>query len=218
MSVYQGSPTEAERIGAESLVWKKVMRAVSYNLRVAMPGIIRTFDADTQMCTVDLTINDKFRINNKWVDVKIPTLQDVLLMLPGDDTWMITFPDLVGSECLVIAADMCMSAWWNTGDISNQEVDRRHDYSDPFAILRPRSRVKAIQNYSTDEMQLRNVDGSVVIGLSGDTVNITAPTVNVTGSETVHISGNSTTNIDGRDFLLHEHTGGTIAGNTGPVI
>jgi hypothetical protein len=166
MGVYQGSPTIDERIGAETLVIKKALRNAVYDLRVAMPGIIRTFDPVTQFCTIDLTVADKQYINNAWEDVVIPTLQDVQLLLPGDANWAITFPSPVGAECLVIAADFCINAWATTGQIpSNQELDRRHDYSDPFAILAPRSIPKAIPNYSMSQMQLRSMDGVTAISL-----------------------------------------------------
>lgn len=185
--VFQGSPTEAERIAAQSLIWRKAMRYMAYDMRVAMPGIIRSFDAATQLCTVDLTINDKLFINNQWEDTKIPTLQDVLLMLPGDSNWAITFPNVVGSECLVIMADMCINAWWATGNISNQETDRRHDFSDPFAILRPCSQPQAISDYSTTKMQLRSRDGDTTIDLEPDAITVQATDITLDGA--LHISG-----------------------------
>lgn len=183
MSTYQGSPTIDQRIGAETLVIKKAIRNAVYDLRVALPGIIRSFDPITQYCTVDITIADKQLRNNAWVDVVIPTLQDVLLVLPGDRNWCITFPDLVGSECLVMVADMCINAWATTGQVpSNQEVDRRHDFSDVFAVLAPRSLPKAIPNYSTTQMQIRSMDGATVISLDENSTTVTATNVNIDGA------------------------------------
>lgn len=180
-SIFQGNPTEDERIAAETLVIKKAVRGAVYDLRVGMPGIIRSFKATTGLCTVDITINDKMFINNQWVDVVIPTLQDVVLCLPGDTDWAITFPNIVGCECYVMVADMCVNAWVSSGKISNQEVDRRHDFSDVFAVLRPRSVPNAIVDYSTTQMQIRNADASTVISLDDTAIVLKATGIEIEG-------------------------------------
>lgn len=181
--IYQGSASQAVRVADEVTVFRAAMRALAYDLRVAMPGVIRDFDPTTMRCAVELTVNDKMLLRNKWVDIKIPIIPDVLLTLPGDENWVLTFPNVVGSSCLVIFADMCINAWASTGQVpSNQEVDRRHDFSDGFAILRPFSKPEAVPNYSTTQVQLRSRDGNTTISLDEQSVELSATNVSLDGS------------------------------------
>ena len=207
--IYQGSPTLTERIAAETDVFRAVARGVSYDLRVAMPGIIQTFDPATQLCTVQIAVADKLFLNNQWTDVTIPTLQDVVLLLPGDTDWCVTFPSPVGSECLVVLTDFCINSWLaNGGTLNTQECDRRHDYSDAFAILAPRSRPKAIPNYSTTQMQIRAIDSDTVISLDEDNAIVKATKVTLQG--VLNLAGSSPSATSGDPtFALPVEINGT---------
>lgn len=141
------------------------MKRLAYQLRCGLPGIITAFDATTQLCTVQLTITENIKSNGGTVPTPIPQLEDVLLMLPGDAGWCVTFPSLIGSECYVCFADMCINAWWELSGVQNQQVTRRHDLSDGFAILAPRSKNKAIPSYSTTSLEIRSMDDNTKISM-----------------------------------------------------
>jgi hypothetical protein len=172
---FVGTLTIAERLANENVLWKSICKRVAYTLRVSLPGIITAFNSVTQMCSVQLTLTENTIINEIIQATKIPVLDDVLLMLPGDSNWCITYPSLVGSECLVLFADMCVSAWSTNGGIQNQEVTRRHSLSDGFAILAPRSQPNKIPNYSTTAMEIRSMDGTVKLSFTEAGIAITSP-------------------------------------------
>jgi hypothetical protein len=217
-------------------------------LRCAMPGIVMSFDSEKQTCVVQPAIQEMVLLappattqnpnpgttQNIPTSVTIKPLQDVPIMMMRVMGWSMTFPITEGTECLLIFADSCIDGWWQNSGVNPQYDRRRHDLSDAFALFGPWSQPNNIPNYSTNSVQIRNDDQSVVIELANGEITVKAPTVNVqsttaniegdtvnvTGNNTVNISGNGTTHIDGKDFLLHTHTGGTImpGGVTGPVI
>jgi hypothetical protein len=172
--------------GDESRPIKYATDNLNQSLRVAIPGIIKTFNpqeatAEIQPTIMEPTIGDKGATGFE----QLPLLVDVPVIFPCGGGTRITWPVEPGDECLVVFADMCIDSWWQSGGIEVQPDIRRHDLSDGFAILAPFSQPKMVGNpIKTDRLEIKTNKG----------VDITSPgTVNVTGSTTVNI--NSTGNI-----------------------
>jgi hypothetical protein len=171
-----GSPSVAERTSQQSLVFKTLAKRIASTLRCGLPGIITDFNPATQYAKVLLAITENLlKATGLVLPTPIPVLEDVLVILPGDANWCLTFPSLVNSECYVCFADMCINEWSTHGFqknvngnwvARNQEVQRRHDLSDGFAILAPRSQKTVIPNYSTTKVELRSMDNATKITLS----------------------------------------------------
>lgn len=182
---FVGTPTVPERIADPNLLWKSICKRVAYTLRVGLPGKIVAFDSVKQYAVVRLMITENVIINEVIQAMPIPDLADILVMFPGDSDWCITFPSLIGAECLVMFADMCISAWATNGPSKdtngnptqpqNQEATRRHSLSDGFAVLCPRSQPNKIPDYSTSAMEIRSIDNTVKIALSAAGIALTAP-------------------------------------------
>lgn len=163
-------------------------RAAAIKTRVAIPGIIQSFDAAEQTVTVQPALREKMLVDGdeSWVD--IPLLVDVPIVLPRAGGYALTLPIKPGDECLVVFGDMCMDAWWQSGGVQNQVECRRHDLSDGFAVLGCWSQPRVIPNYSTSTAQLRSDDGGAYVEISGNNINIVAGgTVNIRGG-TVRIN------------------------------
>lgn len=177
-------------------------RAASIDLRVAVPGIVQAFNAEEQTVTVQVAIREKLcdeEGNEVWTD--IPLLVDVPIVVPRAGGYVLTLPVQQGDECLVVFADSCIDAWWQSGGVQNQIDCRRHDLSDGFAILGCWSQPKVVPAYSTNSVQIRNESGSASLEIKGDVINIKASAVNITG----------TTTIEGIPWMGHKH-GGVKAG------
>lgn len=148
---------------------------IKNNLRVACPGIIESFDLETQTATVRLAINERLvASDNERSHAEIPPLLDVPIALPRAGGYALTMPIKIGDECLVIFADMCIDAWFANGGVQNQTERRRHDLSDGICIPGIWSQPSKIANYSGDSCQLRTDSGDSYIELKGGTVNIVA--------------------------------------------
>lgn len=158
------------------------IRTQNIGLRVACPGIIRSFDPDEQTVTVQPAIREK-RIDPEGTEtwVEIPELLDVPVVFPRAGGYCLTLPVRAGDECLVVFGDSCMDAWWQSGGVQNQIDCRRHDLSDGYAILGPWSQPRRVPGYSTNTAQLRNDSGSAYVEIAGSTINIVGSTINIKG-------------------------------------
>ncbi|NFI47873.1 hypothetical protein FDA77_18805 [Clostridium botulinum] len=155
------------------------------NLRVACPGIIQSFDPESQTVTVQLALREHIYngYDKQWV--KLPLLLDVPIIIPRASNYVLTMPIKKDDECLVIFADMCIDAWYSYGGIQNQIEKRRHDLSDGFAILGAWSQPNKIEDYSTDSCELRTLDNKTNISIKPNEININAKTVKINGKEIV---------------------------------
>ncbi len=214
---------------------------IAQSLRVALPAIVQSFHPGPPAKVSVLVATEEFfeqneggagKISLKKKSVQLPVLEDVPVMMPTGGGWSFTFPIRPGDECLLIFADTPLDVWFQNGGLGNRPISqRRHSLSDAVAWFGMRSTPRALSGYSTTSAQIRNDAQTVVVDLSDDHVNITAPNVNVTcsGAANVQAGGNvtvqgnqvtigSATKIDGKTFLSHTHTGVLSGGaTTGPV-
>lgn len=141
-----------ERIGDETEQQRRSLENTLANARMAMPGEIVDFDSEKQTATVQPALKE--RIHGEWE--QLPQLPDVPVVFPRAGGYCLTFPVKEGDECLIIFSDMCIDSWWQSGGIQTQLEMRRHDLSDAIAVLGITSVPKAVKNYSTTSVQLRN--------------------------------------------------------------
>jgi len=183
--------------------YRRLSDKIKNDIRVAMPGIIQSFDPAEQTVTVQPAIRERIRDKDGNLShVNLPLLVDVPVHWPRAGGLVLTFPIQPGDECLLIFGDMCMDAHWSNGGIQNQAEKRRHDLSDAYALVGLTSQHAPIANYSTTAAELRTESGAVKISVS-------ASGVNITGGLT----------IDGVVFGSHEHGGVMTGGGKtgGPV-
>jgi len=167
------SITISERIKSQQEIYSKIIDSIKSNIRVAIPGIIQSFDSQEQTVVVQPSIREKIidiDLNESWV--QLPLLLDVPIILPRAGGYCITFPINSGDECLVVFADMCIDAWFSNGNIQNQIEKRRHDLSDAFAILGTWSQPRTVANYATDALQIRNEDKTSYIEMKNNNINL----------------------------------------------
>lgn len=155
-------------------------RARAIDLRVAVPGIIESFNASEQTVSVRPAICEKICDedgNEEWL--QLPLLVDVPIVIPRAGGYALTLPIAPGDECLVVFGDACMDAWWQSGGVQNQIDCRRHDLSDGFAIIGVWSQPRVLPAYSTGSARLTNDAGSAYVEIAGSTINIVGGTVNI---------------------------------------
>lgn len=165
----------SQGIGERQADQGEMLRRMSDNLngqlRVALPGIIQSFDATAQTVTVNCAIRERIAGPDKSIqNIQIPTLLDVPIVLPRAGGFVITFPIKAGDECLVVFSDLCIDAWFSNGGIQNPIEYRRHDFSDAFAILGTWSQPRKVSSYSTSNLEIKaeDVDASIKITPAGD--------------------------------------------------
>lgn len=147
--------TLSQRFGSEETTLNLLRNKINDTLRVAIPGIIKSFNYLEQTATIQPTIMEKIKdIEGRIIDIKLPELLDVPIVFPRSGGYSLTLPIKPGDECLVIFSDMCIDAWWASGGVQQQEEIRRHDLSDAFAIIGIWSQVKKVPSYSSTKAKL----------------------------------------------------------------
>jgi hypothetical protein len=161
-------------------LYRVAAEAQALGLWVALPGYISQINNVASQQTVD--VQPTLQGVNYDKDLKgsfanMPELLDVPLVLPGGGGYVATFPFKIGDECLVVFGSRNIDSWWQSSGIQAPMDQRFHDLSDGFAIVGPRSKPKAITNYSLNTMQLRSLDGSVYLELDqpNGRINLVAP-------------------------------------------
>lgn len=225
----------AARLGDPLAQWTEALTALGSSLRVALAGVVVSFDAVKQTVVVRPALTEKTVCGGVPQTIVLKNLEDVPIVIPRGGPYSLTLPIQPGDECTVIFSDVDMGAWWEAGaaeKAQNQISERRHTLADGFAVMGCWSQPRRLANYSTTSAQLRTEDGTVVIDIAPSKITVTAPTVEVHASSTasvqaptVNVAGSSAVNItgghcsiDGKNFLTHTHLGvATGGGTSGPV-
>ncbi|BEM86838.1 hypothetical protein SME46J_13080 [Serratia marcescens] len=170
--------TNNERQDSPELVLKAVADSLSTSLRVAMPGIILSFDAGAVTATIQPAVKSSVRqADGTLSSVALPLLVDVPVMFPRGGGVTLTFPVTAGDECLVVFADRCIDYWWQNGGVQEPVDQRQHHLADAFAMVGPQSQAKKISGISTSAAQFRSDDGSTYLEIDPATkkMKIVAP-------------------------------------------
>ncbi|HHT2143114.1 TPA: Gp138 family membrane-puncturing spike protein [Klebsiella michiganensis] len=188
--------SDKTRSGALAEVLASERKTLNEQMRVALPGIIQSFDPDAVTAVVQPAIRYIERDNDGNTSTQdYPLLVDVPVVFPRGGGCTLTFPVKEGDECLVIFADRCIDFWWQSGGIQEPVDGRMHDLSDAFCIVGPQSQAKKISGISTTSAQLRTDDGSAFIEVSagGDITATTAGNATINAPEII-LNGNVTIN------------------------
>ncbi|WP_174847522.1 Gp138 family membrane-puncturing spike protein [Yersinia artesiana] len=156
---------------AETL--RTLQSSVSSQLRVSMPGIVQSFDADSVTCDIQIGIKGE----SGGESTNLSVLTSVPVVFPRGGGVTMTFPIKAGDECLLVFGDRCIDFWHQSGDIQETVDERQHDLSDAFAIIGPQSQAKKISGISTSAAQFRSDDGSTYFEIDPTTqkIKIVAP-------------------------------------------
>lgn len=192
--------TVDERTSGTAETMAAAMERVGFDMRVAIPGIIQSWDKATQTVTVQPAIREKVANAGSENEMAIPLLVDVPVIMPRAGGYSLVFAPQAGDECLVVFGDSCIDGWWQSGGVQSQVESRRHDLSDGFAILGcwSQPRMPAIPDSGC---RLQNDTGTAGVYINGGTVNIFGSVL-----------------INGSPYASHKHTGVEIgSGTTGGV-
>lgn len=142
-------------------------------IKVAMPGIIQSFDPKSVTAVVQPAIRCIQRGNDGVIYTSdYPMLVDVPVVFPTAGGVTLTFPVNPGDECELKFQDRCIDFFWQSGGVQEPVDVRIHDLSDATCTVGQISQPNRIKNVSTTSAQLRTVDGSTYIDLNPSTKKI----------------------------------------------
>lgn len=202
-------PTESD--AQESIIARMLAQAC-----FAIPGIIEEFNAKTQIAKVYPAIKRKTINGDSVKYVKMPVILNVPVVVPFAQTvgLLITLPIKKKDEGLIIFADRMIDEFVEKGECQPPECcgadnkttePRAHSLTDAIFVPGIISKPKAVPNWSTEAIEIRNRDRTCFFSMNKN-CNITIQTtgntstycknaeVNATGA--VDISGRGGVNIN----------------------
>ena len=204
------------------------------DLHTCLPGIIASFDPDTQTASVQPAIK---RIFTEKGAVNLPLCVDVPVQFPGGGDFFLTFPVKPGDECMLHFSERCIDFWHANGGVQLPGEYRLHDLSDAVATVGINSQPRKIPVFNATDTELRsragdiritvkpsgtieavNPEGSHVLGADGS-MTINAPAGTTINSPQIVLNGNVTyignmTGQAGNGGTGNASTPGTITAET----
>ena len=166
-----------ERQSDQTERMRSAIEAAMFDLHVACPGIVESFDPNKKTVTVRPAI--KVYVGDpegKMKSEELPLLVDVPVVFPSGGGFTLTFPIKKGDDCLVVFGDSCMDAWWQNGGVQEPVEFRQHDLSDSFAIFAPLNQTHQVPDISVNSVQLRNDSGESFLEIDeGGNITIATP-------------------------------------------
>lgn len=128
-----------------------IRESTGLRVNTAVPAIVQAFDPARQTAVLRPAIRRRMRTKSGYEEVEYPELHDVPVCFLGGGSYALTFPVQPGDEALVIFADVCIDAWFQSGGVQGQISLRNHDLSDGFAIVGFRSQPKMLPQINTEK-------------------------------------------------------------------
>ena len=206
--------------------WKR-----AFQINTSIPAIIDEFDPLTQRVAATPAIRAKF-VNsaNEVSYIDYPKITNIPLAITKSAGLKITYPIEIGQNCTLIFSQRSIDNFIIEGGIQDpfdgpnpkKTQIRCMDLTDAMCFPGVITSKETIEDYATDAIEIRSADnttkvsvkenslkllqGNASMELTGDNINMTAATINITGTTAVNIESPSTT-IDEKTFLEHVHSG-----------
>lgn len=158
------------------------------DLHTCLPGIIASFDPDTQTASVQPAIK---RIFTEKGAVNLPLCVDVPVQFPGGGDFFLTFPVKPGDECMLHFSERCIDFWHANGGVQLPGEYRLHDLSDAMATVGINSQPRKIPAFNAADTELRSRAGDIRITVKPSG---TIESVNPAGSHVLGADGSMTIN------------------------
>lgn len=172
------------------------------DLHTAMPGIVESFDAATQLASVQPAVRRVF-ITRDSTNIEIltpsdlPILINVPVIFPRGGGFSMTFPVKKGDECLLVFCERSIDNWHATGKVKIPGARRFHDLSDATAFVGLSSIPNKVPNYDDTNLQIKKDDDSVSITLNAD------GSLDIHTDSDTNIDSSADVNVDCVDAVLN---------------
>lgn len=163
-----------ERFNDYIVAMRAMMDGRLANVWTALPGVVVSYDAEKQTCTVQPTIQGQQQSpQGEWTNFTYAPCQMCPVIFGSGGGYTVTFPIAAGDEGLLVFSSRCIDAWWQSGGVQPQADLRMHDPSDGFFIPGARSQANKLENVKTDAVQVRSQDGHTYVEVGAQEITIT---------------------------------------------
>ena len=157
---------------AETLA--RILDSFAQDLHVALPGVVRSYDAETQTADVRLGLQRVLQAEDEDQDEdlteNLPILPSVPVVFPRGGGYFLSFPLAAGDGVLVVFNELDINAWRDSsGEAVDPGVGLRHGLSGAVAVPGMFTRGDALASASGVYARLGR-DAGPFIDLRGDEI------------------------------------------------
>jgi len=138
-------------------------------VRVALPGVVQTYDPTTQTCSVQPLVQDGvYDESGTRIAERLPVVASVPVCFPGSGAFSVTWPVKPGDTVLLVFSSSSIDRWLALGGEVDPIDDRRHHITDAIAIPGLRDLGHVLPSSAVDPSAM------VISGTSGGTPSLIA--------------------------------------------
>lgn len=222
MTDYRLIVSEEEKVDLD--FWRNAMK-----LNTCIPAIVDEFDPTTQRVSAVPAIMAKVVKQNGAVEyIQCPKITNIPVAITKGAGLYITYPIAKGENCTLLFSQRSIDNFLLEGGIQRPfDTDtpqtttiRCMDMTDAMCFPGLITNKETLGAYATDAIEIRNTAGTVKVSvkenslilqqesatvqISGGNIEMTAATINITGTSAVNINSPAST-VDTIPFLTHVH-------------
>lgn len=123
------------------------------DLHTAMPAVVESYDASTQLAEVVPAIMRRFFKPDGTEDKRtFPKISNVPVCFPRAGDHFISFPIKQGDYVLLVFSERSIDQWLEKGDKQDPVITTKHDLSDAIAIAGVYPKTKKLANAHADHI------------------------------------------------------------------
>lgn len=189
------------RLVDEAAQLKEVIDRALSRINTCIPGIIDSFDGNTQTATVIPAVSMKTFIEDKQGVLEYPPIINAPVVFPFASAagFALTIPVRRGDPCILLFSQRPIDNWHDKGGIqpSGEGVSsRHHDLTDAIVIMAASPTPNVLGEWEGNGLQIRNRDKTSTITVYDDKVVIHNTTEVIIDTPETKITGNLTVKGD----------------------
>lgn len=151
------------RIVDEANQTKEIIDRALARMNTCIPGVIDSFDGNTQTATVIPAISMKTFIDNKEGVLEFPPIINAPIVFPFAITagFALTLPVRRGDPCIILFSQRSIDNWHDKGGIQPSEDGigaRHHDLTDAIVLMAASPSPNVLGEWEAEGIQIRNRD------------------------------------------------------------
>lgn len=143
---------------------QKMKQEVLKSTKSSIPAKVLAFNPSSQIAQVQIVMESVRQTGESY---PIPLLECPVVQA-GDNNFFVETQISKGSEGILFFSQRCFDAWFQSGEVSRQNIIRFHNLNDCYFMAGLRSKPNIIQNHSNNGIKLRSKDDSQYIWLKND--------------------------------------------------
>ena len=151
------------RLGSKASEMKEIIDRALARMNTCIPGVIDSFDGETQTATVIPAVSMKTFIDDKEGVLEFPPIVNAPIVFPfaSNAGFALTLPIRRGDPCIILFSQRSIDNWHDKGGIQPSEdgvATRHHDLTDAIVLMAASPIPDVLLEWEGQGIQIRNRD------------------------------------------------------------